>query len=254
MKRCAYVCFIFLFAIPVRMSFAKDTVSYDKENAVVKHCNTHGCTKIKSPVSLQEYIDDGYTELSLISIPSGSYILATLGDSLGGNICHISYGFLNGEISLNPVSILPGDKQLCIYKIKENRLVNSYRDGGKWYDELYEYKNKEYHLLAIDECVGCGVVFRTLYSPKVGDYHLWVSDNASFYKRVPLVLVVNKKSFMFYEHDEDAVTYMYLIPGDKVNIIDENDVWVKIRFKNPKVGYLVGWILKENTNYEDIIH
>lgn len=253
MKYCAYVCLFFLFAMSARISFAEKTLSFDKESVLIEYCNDHDCMKIKPPKSLLEYINDGYTVLKFKEFPSGHYILATLGDSLGGNVCYISYKMSGDEISLSPVNILPENRQLCIYKVKGEELINSYRDGGKWYDEIYKYKDKGYHLLAIDECVGCGVVFRKEYLPNIEKYHLWVTDDKHYYKRVPFILEVNKKSFIFPDNNEGAATHMYLIAGDKVNILDENDAWVKVRFKNPKVGYVIGWILKENTNYETLI-
>jgi hypothetical protein len=237
-----------------RVCLANETLNYDKENEVIKYCNTQHCMEIKLPASLQKHIDNGYTDLTLKNLPSGKYILATLEKGVGVNVCYVSYKMVNENISLNPVNILPENRQLCIHQVKGDKLINTYRDGARWYSELYEYRNKEYQLSVIDECIGCGVVYRKLYFPNIEKYHVWVSDNIEFDKRVPFVLEVSKKSFIHTVPSEDASTHMYLIMNDKVNILNESDEWVQVRFKNPKVGYVVGWILKENTNYASLIH
>ena len=40
----------------------------------------------------------------------------------------------------------------------------------------------------------------------------------------------------------DSSTQRYLVQGDRVEMLDEQDGWMKLRYQNLKHGAVVGWI------------
>ena len=42
--------------------------------------------------------------------------------------------------------------------------------------------------------------------------------------------------------DPASSTRRYLVQGDRVEMLDEQDGWVKLRYRNPKQGAVEGWI------------
>ncbi|MCU1056596.1 MULTISPECIES: SH3 domain-containing protein [Stenotrophomonas maltophilia group] len=69
---------------------------------------------------------------------------------------------------------------------------------------------------------------------------LAVPDNGS-----PLVAftatVVPARLFLF-DQPGASSTRRYLVRGDRVELLDEQGGWVKLRYRNPKQGAVVGWI------------
>ncbi len=69
---------------------------------------------------------------------------------------------------------------------------------------------------------------------------LAVPDNGS-----PLVAftatVVPARLFLF-DQPGASNTRRYLVRGDRVELLDEQGGWVKLRYRNPKQGAVVGWI------------
>jgi hypothetical protein len=40
----------------------------------------------------------------------------------------------------------------------------------------------------------------------------------------------------------DADTRRYLVAGDRVELLDERDGWMQVRYRNPMRGPVIGWI------------
>ena len=53
--------------------------------------------------------------------------------------------------------------------------------------------------------------------------------------------VVPARLFLF-DRPGASSTRRYLVQGDRVEMLDEQDGWVKLRYRNPKQGAVEGWI------------
>ncbi|WP_414609199.1 SH3 domain-containing protein [Stenotrophomonas pavanii] len=53
--------------------------------------------------------------------------------------------------------------------------------------------------------------------------------------------VVPARLFLF-DQPGASSTRRYLVQGDRVELLDERDGWVKLRYRNPRQGEVVGWI------------
>ena len=53
--------------------------------------------------------------------------------------------------------------------------------------------------------------------------------------------VVPARLFLF-DRPGASSTPRYLVQGDRVEMLDEQDGWMKLRYQNPKHGAVLGWI------------
>ncbi|MCH3703222.1 SH3 domain-containing protein, partial [Campylobacter lari] len=53
--------------------------------------------------------------------------------------------------------------------------------------------------------------------------------------------VLAARLFLF-DRPGASSTRRYLVQGDRVELLDEQDGWVKLRYRNPKQGVMEGWI------------
>jgi hypothetical protein len=45
-----------------------------------------------------------------------------------------------------------------------------------------------------------------------------------------------------YSQPGDATTQRYLVRDDRVELLDERDGWVQVRYDNPTRGAVLGWV------------
>lgn len=69
---------------------------------------------------------------------------------------------------------------------------------------------------------------------------LAVPDNGS--PLVALKATVVPARLSLFDRPGASSTKRYLVQGDRVELLDEQDGWVKLRYRNPKQGAVVGWI------------
>ncbi len=53
--------------------------------------------------------------------------------------------------------------------------------------------------------------------------------------------VVPSRLYLF-DQPGASSTRRYLVQGNRVELLDERDGWVKLRYRNPRQGEVVGWI------------
>lgn len=69
---------------------------------------------------------------------------------------------------------------------------------------------------------------------------LAVPDNGS--PLVALTARVVPARLSLFDRPGAPSTRRYLLQGDRVELLDEHEGWLKVRYRNPKSGAVVGWI------------
>lgn len=197
-------------------------------------CKDNNCIPINPPKSLLRDIQDGYTDLSIDFITSSrlAELIATNAAEGSVNYCSVVYQYNENSGTLSRLEIKPGP--ICNYKKHQDYLVSSYRDGAKWFEDIYKISQGGINIELSDSCVGCEQVSRIFH--KDGS-KLLVSDAANFMERKPLTSEVTvERAPLYSSPEEKARTKMYLIKNDKVTLLDysapdSDECWYLTRYK-----------------------
>ncbi|WP_459041393.1 SH3 domain-containing protein [Stenotrophomonas sp. PSU-St19] len=141
-------------------------------------------------------------------------------------------------------------------------LTSSCRSGPMWYADQYRFSSATLYLYRSESVLMLGdtvnaalqweqtdeqgplAVWRT-YDPAGRVLESAIADGLGAPPDGPLrgqqATVVPARLFLFNRPGASS-TKRYLVQGDRVELLDEQDGWLKLRYHNPKQGAVEGWI------------
>lgn len=220
----------------------------------IKLCHESSCEPIKTPATMLNAMDDGYSHISLedLTLDGVNEIILTHSVEGNVNVCSTVFQYNNESKKIQALSDLRN--QICNYSINKSNLISTYKDGAKWHEDIYEIDKNSLRLTFSDSCIGCEYIKRTFYSDKAITETLLVTDNPNYLLRTPIsTTVVSNKAVLYTEPNIKRASRMYLIRGDEVFLTndssDESNFWFKIRYITKKSKKINAWI-----KCEDIEH
>lgn len=155
-----------------------------------------------------------------------------------------------------------GDLMGLSVDVATRTLTSSCRSGPMWYTDQYRFAGAKLHLYRSESVLmladtlnaalqweqteeqGPLAVWRT-YDPAGRVLESAIADGLGAPPDGPLqgqqATVVPARLFLF-DRPGASSTKRYLVQGDRVELLDEQDGWVKLRYRNPKSGAVEGWI------------
>lgn len=196
---------------------------------------------LESDVIIQDFNFDGYKDIAITN-----YL---------GMVNNIFYVFLYDHVnaafkelkiadSKTPTSAC-GDLYNLVVQLDSLSLVSSCRSGPVWYydtyrynaqDELWLYKTTEYQIQNSE--VDTFPLYEHTFNQRGEKLDTVAID---FDGKKILWPVTSEKVFLYSSPEKISKTKAYLIHNDQVEIIEQKDDWVKIRFASRK-GPLVRWL------------
>lgn len=143
-------------------------------------------------------------------------------------------------------------------------LTSTCRGGPMWYSDVYRYHDKRLYLyrsmrlayletekldrvLSLDVAAGSGpLAVWTTFDPAGKALQHAIGDGLVVPPHVaPLQgdqAIVLPSRLPLYARRGDASTSRYLVEGDRVELLDANEDWLQVRYRNPARGPVVGWV------------
>ncbi|WP_411851912.1 XAC2610-related protein [Stenotrophomonas sp. LGBM10] len=142
-------------------------------------------------------------------------------------------------------------------------LSSSCRSGAVWYVDLYRYDGPRLYLYrALRFIHGSDAFEQVLFVKQTADtgpFAVWstfdthgavvetaIGDGlvtpASTGRLSPFSGTVVPARLPLYARPGDARTTRYLVRDDRVELLDERDGWVQVRYHNPTRGDVLGWV------------
>ncbi len=143
-------------------------------------------------------------------------------------------------------------------------LSSSCRSGPMWYSDIYRYQGGQVYLYRSmrNAFLDTEALARVLALAEVDDAEIltvWSTWDAAG-KRLETAIwnafdpplkdtpmpgrsasVVPDK-LLLYSKAGDTSTKRYLLKGDRVELLDEADGWLQLRYRNPRRGPVLGWV------------
>ncbi|RQN40800.1 hypothetical protein [Paraburkholderia tropica] len=214
----------------------------------IRFCNEKSnCRSVVPTGELKKAIDDGYEHVSVVDIykNGNQQIVAT---SEGANECSKFFSFDPTTFKFSVLKF--SDRDICNYQIARNHLISSYKLDSKQYEDVYELKDGTFQLALRDGCVGCDQITRSIYKDGKLSETLLVTNQASYTQRQPVTTsVTTDKAWLYADHQDSARTKMYLLKGDKVQLIefdDSNGLWYFVKYLSKEHGAISKWIKCED--------
>lgn len=141
-------------------------------------------------------------------------------------------------------------------------LTSSCRSGPMWYTDQYRFAGAKLYLYRAERVLMLGdtlnAALRWVQADEQGPSAVWrtfdptgrvlesaIADGLGAPPDGPLrsqqATVVPARLFLF-DRPGAPSTQRYLLQGDRVELLDEHEGWLKVRYRNPKSGAVVGWI------------
>lgn len=141
-------------------------------------------------------------------------------------------------------------------------LASSCRSGPMWYTDQYRFAGAKLYLYRAERMLMLGDTLNAALhweqADEQGPLAVWrtydaagrvlesaIADGLGAPPDGPLrgqqATVAPTRLFLF-DQPGASSTKRYLVQGDRVELLDEQDGWVKLRYRNPKQGAVVGWI------------
>lgn len=179
------------------------------------------------------------------------------------------YRYVPARQELVALAPIPNDRAQCgdlmgLTVEEDNRtLSSSCRSGPMWYVDQYRYDGGRLYLyraerlLMLDDVLEPYVfVKQTADSGPLAVWTTFDSDGNVLETAVgdgleapragsPLLRVsghVRVARLPLYSQPGDATTKRYLVRDDRVELLDERDGWVQVRYDNPTRGAVLGWV------------
>ncbi len=179
------------------------------------------------------------------------------------------YRYVPARQELVALAPIPNDRAQCgdlmgLTVEEDNRtLSSSCRSGPMWYVDQYRYDGGRLYLyraerlLMLDDVLEPYVfVKQTADSGPLAVWTTFDSDGNVLETAVgdgleapragsPLLRVsghVRVARLPLYSQPCDATTKRYLVRDDRVELLDERDGWVQVRYDNPTRGAVLGWV------------
>lgn len=141
-------------------------------------------------------------------------------------------------------------------------LTSSCRSGPMWYTDQYRFAGAKLYLYRAESVLMLGdalnAALHWVQADEQGPPAVWrtfdpngrvlesaIADGLGAPPDGPLrgqqATVVPARLFLF-DRPGAPSTQRYLLQGDRVELLDEQEGWLKVRYRNPKSGAVVGWI------------
>ncbi|HIE5355918.1 TPA: XAC2610-related protein [Stenotrophomonas maltophilia] len=141
-------------------------------------------------------------------------------------------------------------------------LTSSCRSGPMWYTDQYRFAGAKLYLYRAESVLMLGdtlnAALHWVQADEQGPPAVWrtfdpngrvlesaIADGLGAPPDGPLrsqqATVVPARLFLF-DRPGAPSTQRYLLQGDRVELLDEQEGWLKVRYRNPKGGAVVGWI------------
>ena len=147
---------------------------------------------------------------------------------------------------------------------KTRTLTSTCRSGPMWYSDVYRYNGRQLYLyrsmrlayleteklaqmlsLEVADDDGPPAVWTT-YDPAGRVLERAIADGLALPPHgVALIgqrATVLPSRLSLYTRAGDASTKRYLVRGDGVELLDTQEDWLKLRYRNPTRGQIVGWV------------
>lgn len=155
-----------------------------------------------------------------------------------------------------------GDLMGLSVDVATRTLTSSCRSGPMWYTDQYRFAGAKLHLYRSESVLMLGDTLNAALqweqTGEQGPLAVWrtydaagrvlesaIADGLGAPPDGPLrgqqATVVPARLFLF-DRPGASSTKRYLVQGDRVELLDEQDGWVKLRYRNPKSGAVEGWI------------
>ncbi|WP_421682962.1 hypothetical protein HKW98_18545 [Stutzerimonas urumqiensis] len=214
----------------------------------VRACLSGKCKTIAPSQEMLESIENGYSEISLddLTLDGNPEVVLTHREEGNVNVCSNIYRYDLHSGFFSRLEIQP--KQLCNYSITNRQIISSYRSKAKWHEDIYSIKDDGLVLEISDSCVGCDQVERTVYLPGGKTEQLLVTNNIDHRLRTPLsTTITSRKATLYREPGLKAPTKMYLVEGDKVDLIaftetENSGFWYQIKYATAKGKLIIAWL------------
>ncbi len=142
-------------------------------------------------------------------------------------------------------------------------LSSSCRSGSMWYVDLYRYHDGRLYLYRAERALMLGDALEaTIFvkqTAESGPMAVWstfdpagkvletaISDGLVAPRSDRRLLAFSGQvvpaRLPLYARPGDTATRRYLVRDDRVELLDENDGWVKVRYANPTHGDILGWV------------
>lgn len=145
-----------------------------------------------------------------------------------------------------------------------NRLLSSTcRSGPMWYVDQYRFDGARLYLYRAERMLMVGDALEAFVlvrqTAESGPLAVWSTFDAAGKVvetaiadglvaprgRAPLLAVsgqVVPARLPLYARPGDTTTRRYLLQDDRVELLDEADGWIKVRYNNPRRGAVLGWV------------
>lgn len=161
----------------------------------------------------------------------------------------------HGKHSCGDLMGLTVDRSSCT-------LASSCRSGPMWYTDQYRFAGTKLYLYRSESVLMLGdtlnAALHWVQTDEQGPLAVWrtydaagnvletaIADGLGAPPDGPLrgqqASVLAARLFLF-DRPGASSTKRYLVQGDRVEMLDEQDGWMKLRYRNPKQGAVVGWI------------
>ncbi|MBO8132844.1 hypothetical protein [Dickeya fangzhongdai] len=213
-------------------------------------CSKDYCDGFTVPRNIRNMINNGYGKTTLVIILGRKYLIATTNSDI--NKCSLVFLIKDNEIKETPV--LPGKNPICNYSINKNNVISSWKDEGKWNEDIYQVSDEKWTLMFRDACVGCGIVKRTYFKEGVATETALLKDESIYTERAPIFGTVSvEKTVLLNSPIMTDRKNSYLIAGDHFKLLDmsDNGEFYKISYQMKSGKILTAWINSDDFSLDE---
>ncbi|WP_350313085.1 hypothetical protein OHJ28_00665 [Dickeya fangzhongdai] len=150
--------------------------------------------------------------------------------------------------------VLPEKNPICNYSINKNNVISSWKDEGKWNEDIYQVSDEKWTLMFRDACVGCGIVKRTYFKEGVATETALLKDESIYTERAPIFGTVSvEKTVLLNSPIMTDRKNSYLIAGDHFKLLDmsDNGAFYKISYQMKSGKILTAWINSDDFSLDE---
>ncbi|WES90361.1 hypothetical protein [Dickeya fangzhongdai] len=233
-----------IFALSFLLFFSNSTLA---ENEL---CDNSYCEGFPVPDSIKKIAKDGYEKIKSDIILGKKYLMITTGNDI--NKCSTLFQITATGIKEKPV--LPEKNPICNYSINKNNVISSWKDEGKWNEDIYQVSDEKWTLMFRDACVGCGIVKRTYFKEGVATETALLKDESIYTERAPIFGTVSvEKTVLLNSPIMTDRKNSYLIAGDHFKLLDmsDNGEFYKISYQMKSGKILTAWINSDDFSLDE---
>lgn len=215
-------------------------------SSLASTCNSKKCDGYILPESASDFISQGYSNVSVQLISGYKYLLLTTLNDV--NKCSVLFKVNENSVDSTPLIGTKG--QICNISTRDGKVVSSWRDAGKWNDDVYQVSpDGGWNLLFRDSCVGCDQIKRSYFTngKEIGSVLMSDGDNFTLRKNLTGKIIVDK-SILYKSSNINGGSKGYLIKGDIVSLIDMSGDggFYKVKYKAESGKVITDWIKSDD--------